>query len=199
MNFKLNFLTKSTHLRLKQWHIREIPLHRPPKKKNTSWKNFPPGKIGSLSRHISFPPHLFPAKSLSRHISFPPHLFPVKSLSRQISLPPHLFPATSLSRHISFPSHLFPAKSLSRHKSFPSQIFPAKSLSRWEGKKHTVIFPPVFCRRTTCWSWPWEGRRQTFSGFSSALPSSTLGQEKLYLYLYYKIYYILLLLFILLY
>ena len=81
-----------------------------------------------LSRALSFPCALFPARPLPRVPSFPCALFP-RSLSRAPSSPRTLFPAR-LFFAPPFPCALFPVRSLSRALSFPRALFPARLFPR---------------------------------------------------------------------
>ena len=72
-------------------------------------------------------PHAFFSRLLSRALSFPCALFPARPLPRVPSFPCALFPARSLSRALSFPRALFPVRSLSRALSFPRASSPRAS------------------------------------------------------------------------
>ena len=86
-------------------------------------------------------PHAFFSRLLSRALSFPCALFPARPLPRVPSFPCALFPARSLSRALSFPRALFPARL------FPARLFPRASFCTPSFRASRTFLPRLHSSR----------------------------------------------------
>ena len=86
-------------------------------------------------------PHAFFSRLLSRALSFPCALFPARPLPRVPSFPCALFPVRSLSRALSFPRALFPARL------FPARLFPRASFCTPSFRASRTFLPRLHSSR----------------------------------------------------